>query len=205
MATKTAAPQDMTPETPDRLADRASARERLLAAADELFYEEGVHIVGIDRVIERAGVAKATLYSAFGSKDELIRAYLQRRHERRQERITRGLERYDNPRDRLLGVFDVLSELAAESGFRGCAFHNASAESAPGGGVEEVSDATRAWTRSLFVDLARDVGARDPKALAAQLVVLYDGATVGSRMDRNPGVPTVARAAAEIVIDAALR
>jgi len=52
--------------------DRGSARERLLAAADELFYDEGVHTVGIDRVIERAGVAKATLYSAFGSKDALI-------------------------------------------------------------------------------------------------------------------------------------
>src|SRR6266536_1631458 len=75
------------------------ARDRLLDAASELFYERGVHTAGIDTIIERAGVAKATLYSAFGSKEELIRAYLQRRHERRQERITRGLERYDNPRD----------------------------------------------------------------------------------------------------------
>ena len=56
-----------------------SARERLLRAADELFYEEGIHTVGIDRIIERAGVAKATLYSAFGSKDELVRAYLRER------------------------------------------------------------------------------------------------------------------------------
>src|ERR1700712_5209205 len=102
-----------------RTAPPGSARERLLAAADELFYEEGVHTVGIDRVIERAGVAKATLYTTFGSKDGLIRAYLERRHLRRQERITVGLARFDNPRDRLLGVFDVLGELAAEPGFRG--------------------------------------------------------------------------------------
>lgn len=200
LVAKSASKSDGTPP-PDRL----SARERLLAAADELFYEEGVHIVGIDRVIERAGVAKATLYSAFGSKDELIRAYLQRRHERRQERITKGLARYDNPRDRLLGVFDVLAELAADTGFRGCAFHNASAESASGGAVEEVSDATRAWTRALFVDLARDAGATDPAGLAAQLVLLYDGATTGARMDRNPRVPVVARAAAEILLEAAVR
>ena len=59
--------------------ERQSARERLLTAANELFYAGGVHTVGIDKVIERAGVAKATLYSVFGSKDELIRAYLQRR------------------------------------------------------------------------------------------------------------------------------
>ena len=205
MATKTVVPGDTAPAQIERQSDRLSARERLLAAADELFYEEGVHIVGIDRVIERAGVAKATLYSAFGSKDELIRAYLQRRHERRQERITRGLERYDDPRARLLGVFDVLSELAAETGFRGCAFHNASAESAAGSPAEEVSDSTRAWTRALFVDLARDAGAPDPTTLAAQLVVLYDGATAGSRLDRSADVPAVARAAAEIIVDAALR
>lgn len=203
MATKSLAPA--AAEHAERSTDRLSARERLLAAADELFYEEGVHIVGIDRVIERAGVAKATLYSAFGSKDELIRAYLVRRHERRQDRMTRGLARYDNPRDRLLGVFDVLSELAAENGFRGCAFYNATAESDAGSAAREVTDATRAWTRALFTDLARDAGAIDPARLAAQLVVLYDGATAGSRLDRSADVPATARAAAEIIVDAALR
>ena len=69
--------------------DRRSARERLLAAADELFYADGVHSVGIDRVIERAGVAKATLYSAFGSKDELIRCYLTARQAARREAVER--------------------------------------------------------------------------------------------------------------------
>src|SRR4051795_9653698 len=88
---------------------KPSARERLLAAANELFYAEGVHTVGIDRVIERAGVAKASLYSCFGSKDELVRAYLENRHQLRRERLRAGLERFDNPRDRLLGVFEVLA------------------------------------------------------------------------------------------------
>ena len=84
--------------------DRLPARERLLAAASDLFYEEGVHSVGIDRVIERAGVAKATLYSAFGSKDELIRAYLAARHAATRDRMTRELAaRYDTPRERLQG------------------------------------------------------------------------------------------------------
>ena len=77
---------------------RASARERLLAAANELFYSEGVHTVGIDRVIEQAGVAKASLYNTFGSKDELIRAYLAARHESVTQRITQAVERYDTPR-----------------------------------------------------------------------------------------------------------
>jgi AcrR family transcriptional regulator len=184
--------------------EKLTARERLLAAANELFYEEGVHTVGIDRVIERAGVAKASLYSTFGSKDELIRAYLAARHEVRKERITRALAtRYQTPRERLLGVFDVLGEVAAEPGFRGCAFMNAGAESRPGSVVEEISDQTRAWVRSLFIELAGAAGATDPVRLAAQLVLLYDGASVGARMDRNPHAAITARAAAEVLLDAA--
>src|SRR5690349_3475722 len=103
-------------------ARRPSARDRLLAAADELFYAEGVHTVGIDRIIERAGVAKASLYSAFGSKEELVKAYLEGRHEIRRTRLLAGLQRFADPRERLLGVFDVLGELAGTPGFRGCAF-----------------------------------------------------------------------------------
>jgi AcrR family transcriptional regulator len=183
---------------------RPSARERLLAAADELFYAEGVHTVGIDRIIEHAGVAKASLYSTFGSKDELIRAYLERRHEARRVRLLTALERFDNPRDRLLGVFDALAELAAAAGFRGCAFYNAAAEErADTGPVAEVCATNRAWTRELFVELARDAGARDPAALAAQLVILYDGSTVGARMDHTAVAARTARAVAAALLDAA--
>ncbi|HEV8174915.1 MAG TPA: TetR/AcrR family transcriptional regulator [Actinoplanes sp.] len=182
---------------------KPSARDRLLSAADELFYAEGVHTVGIDRIIERAGVAKASLYSAFGSKDELVRAYLQGRHEARQARILSGLERFETPRDRLLGVFDVLAEATATPGFRGCAFYNASAESPAGSVVEQVCDNNRAWLRGLLVELARDAGAKDPEALAAQLVILYDGTLVGARMDRSPGAAATARATAAALLDAA--
>jgi AcrR family transcriptional regulator len=188
---------------PAQTMDRRSARERLLAAADELFYEEGVHTVGIDRVIGRAGVAKATLYSAFGSKDELVRAYLKARHAARQERITRRLARYDTPRERLLGMFDILGESFAEPGFRGCAFVNASAEARPGSAIEEVSDESRAWTRSLFAELCRAAGAADPDQLARQLSLLYDGAMVGARMDRDLAAAAAARAVAATLVDAA--
>src|SRR3979409_370724 len=82
-----------------------SPRDRLLAAADELFYAEGVHVVGIDRIVERAGVAKASLYSIFGSKDELVRAYLEQHFRRRQKRIERVLGACNTPRARLLDVF----------------------------------------------------------------------------------------------------
>src|SRR5579859_8060505 len=105
-----------------------SARERLLEAANELFYDEGVHTVGIDRVLERAGVAKASLYSTFGSKDELVRAYLERRAMSRREKLRARIADSADPRARILTIFDYLEETAAEPTFRGCAFVNACAE-----------------------------------------------------------------------------
>jgi AcrR family transcriptional regulator len=155
-------------------------------------------------VIEHAGVAKASLYDCFGSKDGLIRAYLTVRHEARQRRLQERLARYDNPRDRLLGVFDVMAELVAEPSFRGCAFVRASAEARAGSSVKAVCDESRLWIRALFTDLARDAGAVDPERLAAQLVLLYDGATVSAHMDHDPSAATSARAAAALMLDAAV-
>jgi AcrR family transcriptional regulator len=180
-----------------------SARERLLDAADELFYKEGIHIVGIDRVIEQAGVAKASLYSTFGSKDELVRAYLNRKYDQRRTHITQWLTRYDNPRDRLLGVFDVLGDTIAQPGYHGCAFANATAESSRGSVAEQVTQEYRAWTRSLFTDLARDAGAADPATLGAQLHLLYDGVNWAARIDRDLEAAGRARAAAAALLDAA--
>src|SRR5271170_7872914 len=142
--------------------DRRPARERLLTAADELFYEEGFNVVGIDRVIERAGVAKASLYDCFGSKEELIRSYLQQRHEARQLRVRERLARYATPRDKILAVFDSMAEAAAAPGFRGCAFARASAEARPGSSVKAMCDVSRAWNLALFADLAQQAGADDP-------------------------------------------
>src|SRR6201992_3478790 len=184
-------------------ARRPSARERLLDAADELFYEEGIHIVGIDRVIDKAGVAKASLYSTFGSKDELVRAYLVRRYERRRARIEEWVDRYDDPRDRRRAVFDALSESVAQPGYHGCAFANATAESSPGSVAEQVTQEYRAWTRSLFTELARDAGAADPATLAAQLHLLYDGVNWAARIDHDLDAARRAQAAAAILLDAA--
>jgi AcrR family transcriptional regulator len=182
---------------------KGSARERLLAAANQLFYEEGIHTVGIERVIERAGVAKASLYSTFGSKDELVRAYLQARADRRRRRLSERIARYADPRQRILAVFDLLGELAAEPEFRGCAFVNASAEGPRGESkATRVCADTRAWTRALFIELARDAGAADPERLAGELVLLYDGVSVGASMDRDPGRARLARELAETLLDA---
>lgn len=180
-----------------------SARERLLAAADELFYEEGIHTVGIDRVIARAGVAKASLYSAFGSKEELVLAYLQARAEERAARISKAIARHQHPRDQILAIYDSLAARVAEPNFRGCAFVNASAEGPPGDSkVRRACRGSRDWVRGVFTDLARELGAAEPGQLGSQLLLLYEGAMLGASMDRDPAVARQARQMAETLLDA---
>ncbi|BCJ33563.1 TetR family transcriptional regulator [Actinocatenispora thailandica] len=183
---------------------RRPPRERLLAAANELFYAEGVHTVGIDRIIERAGVAKASLYSTFGSKDELVRSYLAGRHARIADRVAAAMARSDNPREQILAIFDSQTETCAAPGFNGCPFVAASAESPRGGVVEEETDRYRAWLRGVFADLAAKAGVTDPTAVAHQLHMIYDGTSVSARMDHDPAaVSRTARAAAAALLDAA--
>jgi len=180
-------------------------RERLLNAANKLFYEEGIHTVGIDRVIESAGVAKASLYSTFGSKDELVRAYLSERMQARQQRIERSIAAHTDPRAQLIAIFDGLSEVIAKPTFRGCAFQRASAEGPPEAAARSVGDAARRWLRSLLLELATAAGAKQPAVLAQQLVVLYDGLVAATQMDRDSSASAVARDMATILIDAACR
>ncbi|MCW2567708.1 MAG: TetR/AcrR family transcriptional regulator [Mycobacterium sp.] len=190
---------------PGQVARRASPRDRLLAAASELFYAEGIASVGIDRIIEHAGVAKGTLYNTFGSKDELVRAYLRVRHAATRERMERELAaRYPTARERLVGVFEVQGLSFADPGFRGCAFVSANAETSTGHAVDEVTDEYRTWMHGLFVQLAREAGAGDPKELAQHLALLYDGAGIGAWLDRDPGAETAARTVAGILVDAAI-
>jgi AcrR family transcriptional regulator len=184
---------------------RVSARDRLLAAADELFYAEGVHVVGVDRIVERAGVTKASLYNTFGSKDELVRVYLENHFLRRQARVAQILASHTAPRERLLAVFAEVEGLLAGSAFRGCRFISAAAESGPDEPGEIVAEKYRAWLWSLFTDLAKAAGARDAKQVGRQLFLLYDGAAVAARMDQDRAAAAKAvRSAAIALLDAAV-
>jgi AcrR family transcriptional regulator len=185
-------------------ADRSAPRERLLAAADELFYEEGICSVGVDKILKRADVARASLYTSYGSKEELVMAYLQQRSEAWQAQVAEVLPtRWRTPRTRILGIFELLTEWFAIPGYHGCPFINASAETPNDPAVQEVRDRHRAWVRALFADLAREAGARDPDALSAQLVLLYDGSMVGAQLDRSAAPGGAAQRAAAALVDAA--
>jgi AcrR family transcriptional regulator len=190
---------------PAQTKHRASARERLLAAANELFYAEGVQTVGIDRIIERAGVAKGSLYNVFGSKEELVAAYLASRHDGTTARLTQAIERFDDPCQKILAVFDAQAQLFEQPDFNGCAFIAASTEARPGGLVEDAADRFRAWIRGMFTDLAEQAGAPDPASLGRQLHLIYDGAGLAARMDHGDrGIAQASRHAAEALLEAAL-
>jgi AcrR family transcriptional regulator len=190
---------------PAQTEHRGSARERLLAAANELFYAEGVQTVGIDRIIDRAGVAKASLYNLFGSKEELVAAYLASRHDLTTSRLVEAIGKSDDPRQKILAVFDAQARQFEQPNFNGCAFIAASTEAPPGGLVEHAANQFRAWIRSMFIDLAEQLGAPDPVSLGRQLHLIYDGAGLAARMDHgDPGIAPSARGAAQALLDAAM-
>src|ERR1700676_5370054 len=155
---------------------RLSARERLLAASDELFYRDGVHSTGIDAVIAKADVAKGSLYYIFGGKDELVAAYLRGRFDTWQHSVQAAQEGADDPDGKILAIFDALADYVSRPGYRGCPFHNAAAEATGGKAQKQATRDYRNWVRQSFRQLAADTGVADSDALADALIVLYDGA-----------------------------
>jgi AcrR family transcriptional regulator len=184
--------------------EKIPARQRLLDAANELFYAEGIHTVGIDRIIEAAGVAKASLYNTFGSKEELVAAYLETRKQRRQVYLDKHLELADTPRKKLLAVFDAQAELLNNLSFRGCAFINARAEGEPNERINQLCDDYRGTVRDLFAKYVREAGIKQQKLITDQLVLLYDGAVIGRQMDNNRKSSVLAKEMAAALIDQAI-
>jgi AcrR family transcriptional regulator len=155
----------------------APARERLLDAAEELFYAHGIAATGVDAVLRRAGASPATLYAHFAGKDGLVAAYLERRHERWRSTWDAVLARTEDPDDRLLSVFDALARFRRDSGAtRGCAVLAAAAElPAEDHPAHAWIEADTALLHDRLHELAVAAGEDDPEALAAELVLLYDG------------------------------
>ncbi|WP_344653579.1 TetR/AcrR family transcriptional regulator [Cryptosporangium japonicum] len=182
---------------------RRSARERLLETADRLFYREGIHAVGIDRILEESGVAKGSLYYNFDGKDELVREYLMRQHDRWVAAIDARTAAETDPHDRILAVFEALGQIFVEPGFAGCAFHHAGIPQ-PGSTEELAEKKFRAWLHELFAVPVEQGGYRNPGRLVSQLVQLYDGANIAaSAAEPDPTAAEAARATAEVLLAAA--
>jgi AcrR family transcriptional regulator len=182
---------------------RPGARERIVRAAGDLFYADGIHAVGVDRVTAAAGVAKATMYQQFRSKDELVAACLQRRAEQWRASVADPVLALSGSAARRVGaVFERLGKTFAAPGYRGCPFINAAAEyPGPDGPVAAAIAAHRAQVRGLFAELLADVPAARRAALTDQLVLLYDGTMVGAQLDQGPRAARRARAAARQLLE----
>jgi AcrR family transcriptional regulator len=181
------------------------ARERILETAFRLFYARGVRAVGVDLIIAESGVAKATFYKHFHSKDELVLAYLDR-----VDAIWTGqlhaaaAAAGPDPADQLVGAFDALSTACRRDGYRGCAFINAAAESTPGTAVHERTVAHKRAVLAWLGGLATAAGADDPQGLARSLSLLLDGGLASGALDADPEAAVRAAASARVLVHAAV-
>ncbi len=158
---------------------------RLLDAASDLFYAEGIHAVGVERVAEAAGVTKKTLYDRFGSKEQLVLAYLRRRESAWRRAVARHAAAADPGIERVLSVFDAAIERQLITGAKGCSAINARAEAPPDSDDDPVLPEVfgqKAWLLETFTSLCSEAGVPDPARQAARLMLLFDGALVSIGM-----------------------
>ncbi|WP_436785810.1 TetR/AcrR family transcriptional regulator [Yinghuangia sp. YIM S10712] len=169
------------------------ARRRVLDTATTLFYAEGVHAVGIDRIIAEAGVAKATFYHHFPAKDDLVHAYLAEQYAIQRQAVEelRATSADLSPRDLLVRIFTGMVDIGGRQGFRGCAFINAAAEFPDA--AHPVRDAVaqhRTWFRALLTDLLAAAGDPRPRQTAGILMLFRDGLAVGCYLDDPADIRT---------------
>jgi AcrR family transcriptional regulator len=174
-------PETLPGSDESNAAVRPGAKARILDTAGRLFYEEGIHSVGVDRLISEAGVTKATFYKHYGSKDNLILAYMRTRHDSAVLGMQALLDAAESPaaavRDWVAAVVGVTNEPA----FRGCPFLNAAAEyHDPRHPVREIVAAHRDWYTEQLADLLQASGHELPGDGADELLLARDGAMSGA-------------------------
>ncbi|WP_338703103.1 TetR/AcrR family transcriptional regulator [Streptomyces sp. Q6] len=193
-----------TPVDPER-PDLTPAARRVLETASRLFYERGIHAVGVDLIASEAGVTKKTLYDRFGSKEQIVVDYLATRDARWRAYLAERLESTDlSPVERVLTVFDASGTwMAAHSG-KGCSMVNAHAEiSDPAHPAYAVIVGQKQWMLDLFVRLARDVSPDTARETGRSLMLLHEGALVSDGLDVFPDAFGRARRLAAFLLSAA--
>ncbi len=182
-------------------------RERILQAACELFYRQGIKATGVDAIAKLAGSNKMTLYSHFASKDELVLAFLRKRDEDFTAWLLAQVNsKAQHPKAQLLAIFDVLGEWVETPEFRGCAFINAAAEFAlENNPVHQATAEFYQRFRGYLRDLATACGIVSAQSLAMQLSLIIQGAIVSEQMQRQSHAVMQAKQAAKILIDSHLK
>jgi AcrR family transcriptional regulator len=189
---------------PEALPQYTAGAQRLLAAASDLFYREGIHAVGVDAIAAAAGVTKKTLYDRFGSKEALAVAYLRGRDARWREYLERELGQAPaGSLDRILAVFEVSGRWALGNSDKGCSAINARAETSESTHPVAVeASRQKRWMRDLFEQLCRDAAIADAERMANTMMLLYEGALVTTGMQTFDQPFVTARTAAAAILEA---
>ena len=175
----------------------ATARERLLDAAYDLFSRRGVGQVGVEAIVDQSGCAKSSLYNNFESKQALAIAFL----EQREQKWTHGwleaevMRRADTPEERLLAIFDVFDEWFRTPGFEGCSFINVLLESDRGDAVREACATHLANIRKIIHRLAVQAGLKEPTRFAHAWHMMMKGSIVTAGEGHAPAAKIAQRAA----------
>jgi AcrR family transcriptional regulator len=202
-ATRIGVGMDTLREKSHRKASKDGARERVLAAAYDLFAHNGTRAVGVDTIIAKSGVAKMSLYRHFRSKQDLVAAFLDRRETKWTVEWLRGAveRRQGSPEDRLLAIFEVFDGWFHEDDFEGCSFINVLLEYGPGEPLHELAAEYLAKIRAFLHELADQAGLADTESFAATWHILMKGSIVAAG-EGNKDSARLAREAGRTILAA---
>ena len=166
----------------------SAVRQAILDTASELFYAQGIRAIGVDTIVAKSGVAKASLYRWFPSKDHLIESYLQNIYESFWQWWDKQLEKHAAPEQQLRAVLRGIVRLLDRTDFRGCPSINATSELAdPEHPGRRQSRANKTEMRRRLLVLCRALGIRQPRVLADQIMLLIDGAFASAHVLGSDG------------------
>jgi AcrR family transcriptional regulator len=170
--------------------------ERILNAANRLFYQKGIRAIGVDAIAAEAGISKRSLYDTFPSKEALVAAYLQRR-------MLPVPPSEDPPLRKVLSMFDQLHGRFASGNFRGCPFVNAVAEMAgESTAVDDIARKFKDGRRDLITTWLAQAGARNPRTLGVHVSLLIEGAYSCMLLHGDPAIALQAQEAARVLMRA---
>lgn len=197
----------VTKTTTSRRRNRPSPRERLLAGATALFATEGIRVIGIDRILREADVAKASLYSLYGSKDALVIAYLESLDAQWRVAYEQRAAQLHTPEEKILAFFDQCITEQPDKGYRGSLFQNAANEyPLPETDSEKAIVAAvmahRNWCLETMTTLLTQKNGYPSISQAQQLLILLDGGLAGSRLSRSVEALRIARDMADEMLSA---
>lgn len=173
-------------------------REKILTIASSLFDTRGIQASGVDTIIMEAGVAKATLYKHFPSKNQLVTAYLREKSDKFYAWLNAQLaSRKTESIELLVELCELMEQWITQPEFHGLPFHIAAVEFPdPGHPINQYSAVLSAELQSFLCQIARNAGAKDPEALGQQLTILFEGAALVERLTPHTGAAARAKLAA---------